>query len=82
LIFLRVQQMRQFLFLSERYRYPKNRYAATINTVAGLLNIQAGFQTQNGQKALPPGHRDGPFATDSSGLNLINTTSNKLGLNP
>jgi len=25
------------------YRYPKDRYAAKISTVAGILNIQAGF---------------------------------------
>ena len=31
-----------FRILSDRYRYPRNRYAVTINDVAGILNIAAG----------------------------------------
>ncbi|MBL4748795.1 MAG: hypothetical protein JKY17_08630 [Magnetovibrio sp.] len=34
---------KRFRILSERYRYPINRYAAKISTVPGLFNIQTGF---------------------------------------
>ena len=39
----RPSRKQRFRILSERYRYPKDRYADKISTVAGILNIQAGF---------------------------------------
>jgi len=38
-----IARLKSFRILSERYRYPKGRYGVKISTVAGILNIAAGF---------------------------------------
>ena len=38
-----IGRLKSFRILSERYRYPRGRYAVKISTVAGILNIAAGF---------------------------------------
>ena len=38
-----IARLKSFRILSERYRYPRDRYAVKISTVAGILNIAAGF---------------------------------------
>ena len=38
-----IGRLKSFRILSERYRYPRDRYAVKISTVAGILNIAAGF---------------------------------------
>lgn len=37
-----IGRLKSFRILSERYRYPRNRYAVKINTVAGIINFAAG----------------------------------------
>ena len=38
-----IARIKSFRILSERYRYSRDRYAVKISTVAGILNIAAGF---------------------------------------
>ena len=38
-----IARLKSFRILSERYRYPKARYAVKISIVAGIINIAAGF---------------------------------------
>jgi len=38
-----IARLKSFRILSERYRYPRGRYGVKISTVAGILNIAAGF---------------------------------------
>ena len=38
-----IARLKSFRILSETYRYPKARYGVKISTVAGILNIAAGF---------------------------------------
>ncbi len=38
-----IARLKSFRILSERYRYPRERYDVKISTVAGILNIAAGF---------------------------------------
>jgi hypothetical protein len=38
-----IGRLKSFRILSERYRYPKARYAVKISIVAGIINIAAGF---------------------------------------
>lgn len=38
-----IARLKSFRILSERYRYPRGRYDVKISTVAGILNIAAGF---------------------------------------
>ena len=39
----RIARLKSFRILSERYRYPRNRYAVKISTVAGIINLVDGF---------------------------------------
>jgi transposase len=39
----RIARLKSFRILAERYRYPRNRYAAKISTVAGIVNLADGF---------------------------------------
>ncbi len=39
----RIGRLKTFRILSERYRYPRNRYSAKISTVAGIVNLVDGF---------------------------------------
>ncbi len=38
-----IGRLKSFRILSERYRYPRGRYAVKISTVAGIINFAAGF---------------------------------------
>ncbi len=38
-----IGRLKFFRILAERYRYPRDRYGVKISTVAGILNIAAGF---------------------------------------
>ena len=38
-----IGRLKSFRILSERYRYPKSRYAVKISTVAGIINFAAGY---------------------------------------
>ena len=38
-----IGRLKSFRILSERYRYPRGRYAVKISTVAGIINFTAGF---------------------------------------
>jgi hypothetical protein len=38
-----IGRLKSFRILSERYRYPRDRYAVKISTVAGIINFAAGF---------------------------------------
>lgn len=38
-----IGRLKSFRILSERYRYPRGRYAVKISTVAGINNFAAGF---------------------------------------
>jgi len=38
-----IGRLKSFRILSERYRYPRGRYAVKISTVAGSINFTAGF---------------------------------------
>ncbi len=38
-----IGRLKFFRILSERYRYPRNRYAVKISAVAGIINFAAGF---------------------------------------
>ena len=38
-----IARLKSFRILSERYRYPRERYDVKISTVAGILNIAAGY---------------------------------------
>jgi hypothetical protein len=39
----RIGRLKTFRILSERYRYPRNRYSVKISTVAGIVNLMDGF---------------------------------------
>jgi IS5 family transposase len=39
----RIARIKSFRILAERYRYPRNRYAVKISTVAGIINLMDGF---------------------------------------
>ena len=39
----RIARLKSFRILAERYRYPRNRYAVEISTVAGIVNLLDGF---------------------------------------
>lgn len=39
----RIGRLKTFRILSERYRYPRNRYCVKISTVAGIVNLADGF---------------------------------------
>ncbi len=39
----RIGRLKTFRILSERYRYPRNRYGVKISTVAGIINLVDGF---------------------------------------
>lgn len=39
----RIARLKSFRILSDRYRYPRNAYAAKFSIVAGILNLAAGF---------------------------------------
>ncbi len=38
-----IGRLKSFRILSERYRYPRSRYAVKISAVAGIINFAAGF---------------------------------------
>ena len=38
-----IGRLKFFRILSDRYRYPRDRYAVKISTVAGIVNLAAGF---------------------------------------
>lgn len=38
-----IGRLKSFRILAERYRYPRDRYAVKISTVAGIINFAAGF---------------------------------------
>ena len=38
-----IGRLKFFRILSDRYRYPRDRYAVKISTVAGIINFAAGF---------------------------------------
>jgi hypothetical protein len=39
----RIARIKSFRILSERYRYPRDRYGVKISTVAGIVNLADGF---------------------------------------
>lgn len=39
----RIARLKSFRILAERYRYPRDRYAVKISTVAGIVNMVDGF---------------------------------------
>ncbi len=39
----RIGRLKTFRILSEKYRYPRNRYGVKISTVAGIINLVDGF---------------------------------------
>ena len=39
----RIGRLKTFRILSERYRYPRSRYAVKISTIAGIVNLMDGF---------------------------------------
>jgi len=39
----RIARLKSFRILAEKYRYPRDRYAAKISTIAGIVNLADGF---------------------------------------
>ena len=52
-----IARLKSFRILAERYRYPRDRYAAKISIVAGILNLAAGFRTPDRQAHCAPAVR-------------------------